>query len=79
MTTEDFLNLFAEGLNVPRDQITLDLAYSEIDEWDSIGHMSVIAMIEEHTGQPFETDDIIAIDSVKKAIEISRKYGLEVS
>ena len=42
-------------------------------EWDPIGHMTLIADLEEKFNISFETDDIVDFSSFKKGIEIYKK------
>ena len=54
------------------------LKYNEIDEWDSIGHMSLMSALEEEFKISLETDDIIDFSSYKKGIEILKKYKVDL-
>lgn len=54
-----------------------DLVYNTIPVWDSIGHMAMVAAIEEAFGIMMESDDIINFGSYKKGFEILAKYGVE--
>lgn len=69
---------FAEGLQIDASRISDDLKYNTISEWDSIGHMAVIAAIEGKFDIMLDTDDIIDISSVEKAKEILRKYDVKI-
>lgn len=54
------------------------LKYQSIDLWDSVGHMTLIANLEEAFDIMMETDDIIDLSSYEKGIEIlSSKYGIQ--
>ncbi len=53
-----------------------DLEYQSIDEWDSVGHMGLIAELEESFGIMLEMDDIVDMSSFKKGIEILEKNGV---
>jgi acyl carrier protein len=64
---------FAEALNVKIDVIKESLKYNEIDEWDSIGHMTLISKLEEEFNISMETDDIVNFDSFKTGIDILKK------
>jgi len=55
-----------------------NLTYDSIPEWDSIGHMTLIAAIEEAFNIAMETNDIIDFSSYKKGCEILVKYGIEI-
>jgi len=70
---EVFMNIFA----VDADMVPT-LAYQSIPEWDSVGHMSLIAELESAFDILFETDDIIELNSYDKGIEILKKYEVEI-
>ena len=54
------------------------LAYQSIEAWDSVGHMGMIAGLEEVFDIMLETDDIIEFSSYKVGTEILKKYGVEI-
>ena len=60
---EKYRNAFVEGLDVEEDKITDSLEYEGIPEWDSVGHMSLVACIEEAFDIMMETEDIIDFNS----------------
>ena len=62
--------VFSESLGVDLEIIQDALEYNTISEWDSIGHMSLIAAIEEEFDIMIETDDIIDMSSFKIAKDI---------
>ena len=43
---EKYIKAFAESLEVAPDQVPA-LKYGESDQWDSVGHMSLIAALED--------------------------------
>ena len=49
------------------------LEYQSIENWDSIGHMTLMSSIEEAFEMTFETDDIIEFSSFSKGKEILEK------
>ncbi|MDR1115096.1 MAG: acyl carrier protein [Tannerella sp.] len=54
------------------------LAYQSVPLWDSVGHMTLIAALEEVFDIMMETDDIIDFSSYKKGMEILKsKYNIE--
>ncbi len=75
---EKYKNAFAEGLEVEMDKITNDLEYEGIEEWDSVGHMSLVACLEEAFDIMMDTDDIVDFSSFQKGIEILKKYDVEI-
>ena len=70
---------FADSLEVEKKLVNAKLEYNSIPEWDSIGHMSLIASLEETFNISIETDDIIDFSSYKKGIEILKKYKIIIN
>ncbi|MDC7807949.1 acyl carrier protein [Luteimonas sp BLCC-B24] len=70
--------VFARVLGIDAAQVTDDLRYNSIPQWDSIAHMSVVGALEEAFGVMIDMDDVIDMSSVGKAREILRKHGAEV-
>ena len=69
--------IFIESLSIDESALNDNLEYNKIESWDSIGHMAMIAGIEEAFDIMMETDDIIDFSSYKKGLEILAKYGVE--
>jgi len=70
-------NSFAIALNISQDQIKDSLAYQSIPEWDSISHMILISKLEEDFEVSIDTEDVIDMSSVAKALEILTKLGVQ--
>ena len=74
---EKYVNAFVEALEVSADQVA-GLKYLEIPNWDSVGHMGLIAAIEDAFDIMMDTDDIIDLSSFEKGMEIlSKNYDIE--
>ena len=71
------IKLFATSLNISENIVNENLKYNEIEEWDSIGHMSLMSAIEDEFKISLETDDIIDFSSFKKGTEILQKYKID--
>jgi len=69
---------FIETFSLSDDKKLRNLKYNEIDEWDSIGHMTLIAALEESFKISFETDDIVDFSSYLKGKEILQKYKVSI-
>lgn len=74
---EKYNAAFCETLNVEEDKLA-GLKYQDIPEWDSVGHMSLVAAIEDALDIMMETDDIIDLSSYEKGKEIMKKYDVEI-
>ncbi len=69
------IDCFVQTFAIERDQVTLKLAYQSIPQWDSVGHMALVAEIENTFNITLDTDDIIGMSDVSKVLEILRKHG----
>lgn len=69
--------VFIESFSIDESALGDNLVYNTIQSWDSIGHMGMIAGIEETFDIMMEIDDIIDFSSYKKGFEIVAKYGVE--
>ena len=67
---------FSRALGIERGRVTDSLAYNEIKEWDSVGHMALVAELESGFDVMFDTDDILGMSTVAKAREILSRYGV---
>lgn len=75
---EKYNKAFIDTLEVKEEQLT-GLKYQDIEAWDSVGHMSLIAALEDSFDIMMDTDDIIDFSSYEKGKEILSKadYGVE--
>ncbi|MCM1234262.1 MAG: acyl carrier protein [Ruminococcus flavefaciens] len=74
---EQYREAFMKSLDLSSDSVNEELAYQGVDNWDSVGHMNLIAELEERFGVMMETEDIIDFSSYVKGMEILQKYGVE--
>ena len=74
-----FQEIFIKTLSIDNNKFNENIKYNEIPEWDSIGHMTLIAALEEEYKINFETDDIVDFSSFKKGIEILKKYKVNLA
>ena len=68
---------FIESFSIDESKLGESLEYESIPEWDSVGHMGLIAELEEAFDIEMEMDDIIDFSSYKKGFELVAKYGVE--
>ena len=78
--SEKYLNVFVDTFSVSAED-AVKLEYQAIPEWDSVGHMGLIAALEDTFDIMMDTDDIIDLSSVEKGMEILEKeeYGVNFS
>jgi len=68
---------FTESFGIDESALD-DLEYESITEWDSVGHMGLIAEIEEAFDIELEIDDVIDFSSYVKGKDILKKYKVEI-
>jgi hypothetical protein len=73
---EKYNTVFCESINVTEGQLA-GLKYQGTELWDSVGHMTLIAALEDAFDIMFDTDDIIDFSSYEKGLEILKKYNAE--
>jgi len=76
---EKYSAAFIEAFEIEQSALATNLEYNSIPEWDSIGHMSLIAALEDNFDIAMETDDIIEFSSFEKGKELMQKYGVTVN
>ncbi|EGT4353357.1 acyl carrier protein [Cronobacter sakazakii] len=70
--------IFMETFEVPED-VLADYKYQDTPSWDSVGHMTMIAALEETFDIMMDTEDIIDFTSWQKGKEILQKYDVEIA
>lgn len=66
---ERYDQVFCETLSITKEQLE-GLNYQGVPLWDSVGHMALIAALEEAYDIMMETDDIIAFSSYEEGKKI---------
>ncbi|WP_370946066.1 acyl carrier protein [Amycolatopsis sp. cg5] len=62
--------VFVEALELDDDVNVETLKYRDIDAWDSVGHMALVAAIEDEFDVQFDTDQVIDMSSFKVAVDM---------
>jgi acyl carrier protein len=73
--SEKLAKVFADTFGISEAE-TKGLQYQGIEQWDSVGHMTLVAAIEDSFDIQMDTDDIIDMSSFEKAKEILAKYNI---
>jgi acyl carrier protein len=75
---EKYKSCFFDAFELADDINAEALEYQSIDAWDSVGHMGLMALLEERFDIMLDTDDIIDFASFEKGREILKKYDVEI-
>jgi len=74
---EKFKQAFINALGITEEQVSDELEYNKIVEWDSIAHMSLISELEDAFNISMEADDIVDFSTYKKGLEILGKHNIK--
>ncbi len=75
---EKYDRAFEECFGVKKEDLP-GLKYQDIERWDSVGHMGLVAALEDAFDIMLDTVDIIGLNSYEKGKEILAKeeYGVD--
>jgi acyl carrier protein len=69
--------VFVDALELPEGVDVESLKYRDIGQWDSLGHMTLVAAIEDEFGVQLETDQVIDLSSFKVGLDMLRSMGVD--
>lgn len=65
----DLRTLLAEAFQVSIDEITPELAFGDLPQWDSMGHMELLLRLEEAYGIEIDAESITELVSLPAIYE----------
>jgi acyl carrier protein len=68
--------VFVDTLELGDDVAVEQLKYRDIEQWDSLGHMTLVAAIEDEFGVQLDTDQVIDMSSFKVALDMLEGMGV---
>jgi acyl carrier protein len=74
---EKYNKAFCDAFEIQESQLN-GLQYQGVELWDSVGHMTLVANIEDAFDIMMETDDIVDFSSYEKGKELLKKYNVEI-
>jgi len=78
MQKQRLIKCFVDSLGVESSTVE-GLTYNSVRQWDSVGHMALVAAIESEFNLMLDTDEIIAMSSFSAVSEILGKHGVASS
>lgn len=73
---EKLKEAFVEGLEIPMEEVE-SATMESVDKWDSIGQMSLVAIIEDAFGIEFEPDEVMQFTSFAAGVDILKNHNIE--
>ena len=77
-TTQQLQDIFAAALSIPAAQVTNELSYQSIPEWDSVSHIYLITELEAAFNISIDTEEVLEMSSVEKVKETLRKHQIAI-
>ncbi|MCG8670533.1 MAG: hypothetical protein MI867_14035 [Pseudomonadales bacterium] len=77
-TSDKYIDAFVEAFELEDRKEAEVLEYQSIENWDSVGHMTLISELEDAFDISMETDDIVEFSSFLVGKEILKKYDIAV-
>ena len=75
MNSDNLCNIIKNALEV--EQVDLNSSMENIEEWDSLGHLSILSAIDESLdGKASNLDELASATSVEMIISILKKNNL---
>ena len=77
MKIKDVLEAIATGLDLEPDEVTLESSSETIEDWDSLGHLTVLSALDEASGgRTADLIDLTQVASVEEVLQILREGGV---
>ncbi|MBN9601526.1 MAG: acyl carrier protein [Afipia felis] len=73
---EKYNSAFMTVFEIDVDQLTSELKYQSIPAWDSVGHMALMAELENLFDIMLEMDDVVDFGSYDTGVKTLEKYGV---
>lgn len=73
---EKLKEAFVEGLEISMEEVE-SATMESVDKWDSIGQMSLVAIIEDAFGIEFEPDEVMQFTSFAAGVDILKAHGID--
>ena len=75
MKTAEFLNVLCESLNREPGSLKLDDTTDTVEEWDSVGHLSIISAVDQ-LGVPVDNEDMQNFASIRELVDKLKQKGV---
>jgi acyl carrier protein len=69
-------SVFDKAFGFDPKSFSTQLAPEDVPNWDSIGHMNLVAALEQEFNLQFEVDEIMEMSSPQKILDILKAKGI---
>lgn len=72
-----YKKIFTDVFGIDESGLDASFTFADIEEWDSLTHLTLISELEDSFDVMFETDDILNFGGYENGINILKKYGVK--
>jgi len=69
MNQQELIGLFAEALEVEESSLTPETRIADVEEWNSIGWLTIMSLVDEQLGVQIESKAIRGFTTVQEVID----------
>ncbi|MCR4322379.1 MAG: phosphopantetheine-binding protein [Candidatus Brocadiaceae bacterium] len=77
MTISEFLQLMDNTL-VVNEKLTLNTKRTDIEEWDSVGQISILSMLKNFFGVTLEMEELVTLETIQDIVNILRSRNINL-
>ena len=77
MQQQNLQQVISKAFGLAANDITDELEYQSIPEWDSVSHLVLVTELESAYGITIDMEDVLTMGSVAKVKELLKKYKVE--
>lgn len=75
MTTQEFLDTICEALNRDAGSLSLEDTPASVEEWDSVGHLSIVATVDSELDVAADSEELQTFDSLGQLVSALKAKG----
>ena len=75
MSVDEALKWIADLFEFPFSQITVETSRDQIETWDSLGMLTLMAKLDSEFSILLSDDEIVNFKSVKNIMEVFKRHG----
>lgn len=70
---EQIIKIVAEILEMDETELSLESKQEDIEEWDSLAHIRIIAEVEEQLGKSIPIDQVVEITTIEELVQAAER------
>lgn len=75
---DKYKEIFCQTFDVDEDRLDETFTFDDVDEWDSLGHMTLVSALEDAFDIFLETDEILNFGSFENGKKILQNHEVKL-